>query len=91
MDIVILTSRAKCADRTYCDRLIEHLRVLFPDYDFSVGAPEDEGPHDEIMAVPVLGAAGSGEPFQERPPQDLLDDMTDAVTAFDLAGSWRLH
>ena len=90
MEIVILTSRARRADRAYCDRLIEHLRALFPDYDFSVGAPE-EGPDDEIMVVPVLGAVGSGDPFQERPLQDLLDNVTDAVTAFDHTGSWRTH
>ena len=90
MDIVIVTSRAKRADRRYCDLLKEHLRSLFPDYGFTIGAP-DEGPDDEIVAVPVLGAVGSSEPFQERPPQGLLDDMTDAVQAFDLAGSWRVH
>ena len=90
MDIVIVTSRARRADRRYCDQLIEHLRELFPDYDFTVGAPE-EGPDDEIEAVPIVGAVDLGEPHQERPPQDLLDDITDVVEAFDLAGSWRVH
>src|SRR5688500_16846497 len=91
MDIVIVTSRAKRADRRYCDLLKEHLRSLFPDYDFTIGAP-DKGPNDEIMVIPVLGAIDvSVEPMLERPPQDLLDDMGDMVKAFDLAGSWRVH
>jgi hypothetical protein len=90
MQMIILLSRAKHADTAYCGRLLEHLKAMFPGYVFCVGTPMS-GRDTQVMVLPVLGAVGSGDPVQERPSPDLLDEMTAAVETFDHTGSWRTH
>ena len=91
MEIVIVTSRAKCASHRYCDMLKQHLRSLFPDYNFSVKASNYRN-DGEIVAMPVLKAADiPSELMMEQMAPDLLDDVIDAVKRFDLTASWRVH